>query len=48
MAKKTYDVVRCCECGQDLTDKIQVYDYKDDKKKERVVYCEEDNWRIKK
>ena len=33
---KTYGTVRCSECGQDLTDKIQVYT-------EGKVLCEEDN-----
>lgn len=43
---KTYGTVRCKECDQDLTDKIQVYDYSPDKKT-RVVRCENCNWRIK-
>lgn len=40
MATKTYrSTVRCCECGQDLTGKIQVYD-------KGKVYCEIDNVRV--
>lgn len=47
MNVKTYGTVRCSKCGQDLTNKIQVYDYLDKEKKVRVVYCEKDNLKIK-
>lgn len=47
MNVKTYGTVRCSKCDQDLTNKIQVYDYLDEEKKDRVVYCEQCNWRIK-
>lgn len=46
MQVKSYGVVRCKECGADLTDKIQVYTYDKDNKT-RIVLCEQDNWRIK-
>ena len=36
---KQYGTVRCSECGQDLTGKIQVY-------AEGKVFCEADNWRL--
>lgn len=31
-------VIKCSECGQDLTGKIKVFD-------KGKVLCEEDNWR---
>ena len=40
-----YTVIRCHKCSQDITNKIQVYDYKDSSKTERVVLCEQCNWR---
>lgn len=36
-----FGVVRCCECGQDITKKTQVYDRPTGK-----IYCENCNWRV--
>lgn len=47
MHVKSYGVTRCHKCDQDLTGKIQVYDYLDKEKKYRVAYCEPCNYRIK-
>lgn len=47
MQVKSYGVVRCKECDQDLTDKIQCYDYGNKEKKYRVVRCENCNARVK-
>jgi len=40
---KILDYKNSYECDRDITDEIQVYDWLG---KERVVYCEQCNWRL--
>ncbi len=47
MQVKSYGVVRCNKCDQDITHQAQAYDYLDKEKRYRVAYCMDCNYKIK-
>lgn len=38
-----HTVIRCCTCDKDITATVQVYDWVDNKKTARAVFCVECN-----
>lgn len=41
-----YTVVRCKDCDQDITHRVQYYDWTNKARQERVARCERCMWRL--